>query len=329
MGLLNKTSVDLVGKQINYLYVEDWSYSEQRKCNAWKCKCTCGKEVFRSTYELTKGNAKSCGCMDFFIKSQAKMKDLTGMRFGRLLVLEEIKERSYSPQGLPQIKYKCLCDCGNIVEVYGSNLRKGNTKSCGCFNSEAISNRRLKDLTGQRFGLLTVIKRAPDYISPEGRHQTMWLCKCDCGREVAVNTNSLKKSLTKSCGCIRNSYGEHLVKKYLDEAGIKYQTEYTFSDLVTENGYCMRFDFALLKEDKTLICLIEYQGLQHYVDYAYGSESFGKYQREVTDIMKKEYCKSKNIKLYEIKYNEDVKEAVTKIINQINNANMSIPCQAS
>ena len=40
-----------------------------------------------------------------------------------------------------------------------------------------------KDLTGQRFGMLTVIKQIDDYITPNGRHHDRWLCQCDCGSE--------------------------------------------------------------------------------------------------------------------------------------------------
>jgi len=54
--------------------------------------------------------------------------DLTNHRFDQLLVLEEFGRDS---QG--NIIWKCLCDCNNITYVSGVNLRKGNTRSCGCF----------------------------------------------------------------------------------------------------------------------------------------------------------------------------------------------------
>jgi hypothetical protein len=57
------------------------------------------------------------------------------------------------------------------------------------------------DRTGQRFGLLTVVARAADYVSPSGRGhgQTRWLTRCDCGVEKVVLTNNLRRA--KSCGC--------------------------------------------------------------------------------------------------------------------------------
>lgn len=76
---------------------------------------------------------------------------------------------------------------------------------------------RVIDLTGQRFGKLVVVERAEDYISPKGQHLTQWLCKCDCGNEIIVIGNNLKKQLVKSCGCFlreNSSKQGKLAKKY-------------------------------------------------------------------------------------------------------------------
>lgn len=52
-----------------------------------------------------------------------------------------------------------------------------------------------QDLTGQRFGKLTVLERADDYISPSGHKMTRWLCKCDCGNQKIINSGSLKREI--------------------------------------------------------------------------------------------------------------------------------------
>lgn len=57
------------------------------------------------------------------------------------------------------------------------------------------------DLTGQRFGRLTVVKRAPDHFTKSGSRITMWHCACDCGEEKNVTANALRKGVTISCGC--------------------------------------------------------------------------------------------------------------------------------
>lgn len=58
---------------------------------------------------------------------------------------------------------------------------------------------RFIDLTGQRFGRLVVLARAPT----RGRHRC-WLCRCDCGRETVPQAGSLRGGLTRSCGCFRD-----------------------------------------------------------------------------------------------------------------------------
>lgn len=58
---------------------------------------------------------------------------------------------------------------------------------------------KLIDLTGQRFGRLTVLERA---WSRKG--QLFWRCKCDCGRICDVQGSSLRNGRTKSCGCLHD-----------------------------------------------------------------------------------------------------------------------------
>lgn len=60
---------------------------------------------------------------------------------------------------------------------------------------------RLMDLTGQRFGRLTVVEMADMHITPKGRNVYMWKCRCDCGNRTIVSTSSLRSGNTKSCGC--------------------------------------------------------------------------------------------------------------------------------
>ena len=74
---------------------------------------------------------------------------------------------------------------------------------------------KFKDLTGQRFGRLTVIKRAEDYVSPKGSQNVQWLCKCDCGNEITIVGKALtRKNGTKSCGCFAKENMSKIKKKY-------------------------------------------------------------------------------------------------------------------
>lgn len=57
------------------------------------------------------------------------------------------------------------------------------------------------DLTGQKFGRLTVIRQAPNHVSKGGQTSTCWYCHCECGNDCIVATQSLRNGRTKSCGC--------------------------------------------------------------------------------------------------------------------------------
>ncbi len=61
-------------------------------------------------------------------------KDLTGQRFGRLIVIEEAGR---TKQG--NVKWLCRCDCGQDTVASQGNLHRSTTKSCGCFRAESAS----------------------------------------------------------------------------------------------------------------------------------------------------------------------------------------------
>lgn len=59
------------------------------------------------------------------------------------------------------------------------------------------------DLTGQKFGRLTVIARAENHIQTNGQRKTQWLCQCECGKKIIIKASDLKSGHTRSCGCLR------------------------------------------------------------------------------------------------------------------------------
>ena len=95
------------------------------------CKCDCGNILKVETSNLTSGNTQSCGCLQKERTSQASFKDLTGQRFGKLVVLKRVINNRFN-----HTCYQCQCDCGGITIVDSTNLRNGNTSSCGCIKSK-------------------------------------------------------------------------------------------------------------------------------------------------------------------------------------------------
>ncbi len=99
----------------------------------WVCACDCGGTTITWGYHLVSGHTKSCGCLQRERTSEACRKDYTGAQFGRLVVVEKVSDIGESAL------YRCVCDCGNVVEVNGSNLVSGATRSCGCIRKEAVA----------------------------------------------------------------------------------------------------------------------------------------------------------------------------------------------
>ena len=64
--------------------------------------------------------------------------NMIGEKFNMLTVLEECEERKDRKK-----VYKCLCDCGNVVNVIGTNLRNGHSKSCGCLSTQILKDRSI------------------------------------------------------------------------------------------------------------------------------------------------------------------------------------------
>lgn len=122
----------------------------------------------------------------------SNFRDLTGQRFGRFKVLFRSENRN------GKVYWRCKCDCGEEKDVLSSNLTTGKIKSCGCYHDECLSYNRIIDLTGKKFGRLTVLKRAKN----RGK-DVFWLCQCECGNQKEVNGSKLRGGKTKSCGCLK------------------------------------------------------------------------------------------------------------------------------
>lgn len=93
----------------------------------FKCQCECGNYTEVYEYNLKKGEVKSCGCL----RRQPSINrlDLTNKKFGKLTALcinEELSSKG-------KIYWTCQCECGNIINILSSNLRRADRfPSCGC-----------------------------------------------------------------------------------------------------------------------------------------------------------------------------------------------------
>jgi hypothetical protein len=137
-----------------------------------------------------------------------------------------------------------------------------------------------------------------------------------CGK---IFENKPKYFLTGKglCPCRSTSRGESTVSKVLKSYKVDFKREYTFEDCKDVNQ--LRFDFAIFR-DSLILCLIEYDGKQHFepIEWFGGREAFE--ATRVRDEIKNNYCKENNIPLLRIPYweKDNIETLIIEFISKIN-----------
>lgn len=250
--------------------------AEQRTSSGsvkWICQCECGNLVEVAGDVLRRGLTVSCGCF----QKQKVVKDEIGHKYGKLTVLQRAANRGHRAYWI------CQCECGNIVEISGTNLRQGQ-QSCGCG--------QIKNRIGNKYGKLTVIKQKPN---------NMWECQCDCGNTVTIFGKYLDNGHVQSCGCIKSA-GETKIKSILNELNIYFETQKSFETCRFEDTKALaKFDFYLPEYN----CLIEYDGEQHFLSRQSGwSNDIQLAYTKSHDNFKNQWCYQNNIRLIRIPYTD-------------------------
>ena len=182
-----------IGFRIGKLTVGAPTKQRKNGYTVWKCNCDCGGTIFLDTRCLQRGKITDCGCIS---KTRPGQKDITGMRFGKLVAVEPTDIRDGGT-----VVWRCRCDCGKEILTSLHQLCSGYRKSCGC-----LSHPPIKNFVGKRFGRLVVLAYAG---KRGGMHR--WRCRCDCGKETVVGQTLLQTGKTKSCGCLQSEvYQENL-----------------------------------------------------------------------------------------------------------------------
>ena len=300
---------DLTGMRFGKLTVVKMLYNyngtHRTKC---LCRCDCGNECIRTAYNLKHSELSSCGCAKKEVVIKSFGKDINGMKFGRLLVIETLWN-----ENPPRVK--CLCDCGNTIIARKNDVQQLHTQSCGCYQSDQTSKANEVDYTNviSDYG----VKMISQY-EKNNTGQWIWECECgNCGNHFYDIPARVLNGHVRSCGCLKRSSNEMFITNFLKANNIDYIDQYTFDDCKSDKNYPLFFDFALFKEGE-LLCLIEYDGKQHFeaIDMFGGIEALEDVQRR--DAMKNDYCKKNNIVLYRFPYtmsNNEITEKIMKIYN--------------
>lgn len=174
------------GMKFGHWTVKKYSHTNKHRIKYFLCECDCGTQRAVRGVSLIQGTSTAC--------CKQCNNNIIGQTFGKLTVLRADK----SKPGY----YWCHCECGREKSIYGSHLRAGMTKSCGCLRGKYDSYKKIspetlkryEDAIGKKFGSLTVINSA---------NEGYFNCVCDCGKTCQVGKYHLISGNTTSCGCKR------------------------------------------------------------------------------------------------------------------------------
>lgn len=139
-----------------------------------------------------------------------KFKDLTGTRREKLVVVKQLEDRFIGSDGKSQIQWLCLCDCGNERIVTTRQFNHNKPTSCGCWKKP----REAQNLTGEKYGKLTVLKVSEERYLAGKRMQIQWECQCECGNSILITTSSWNSRAYYSCGCWKSNQRDYTGEKY-------------------------------------------------------------------------------------------------------------------
>lgn len=220
-GLKSRKFQDLTGKQFGHLKV--LRRAKSRKGNSyWECACDLdGNIVEVEMGALIRGQQVSCGQhkdgkipAEYSKEQTAKYK---GTMPGALKRKRPVTNTSgikgvaiintkYGPRYKANLTVRGKRYYGSLVK----NLTEAATElhelerqyKQPVLDEIAAEEKKpkYKDLTGQVFGSLVVIKRVDDYVSPKGKREPKWLCHCDCGNTNEYTTDQLTLGKAVTCG---------------------------------------------------------------------------------------------------------------------------------
>ena len=133
--IIKRCTKPMIGKVFGRLTVLEKVYTRKGGGAYYKCKCSCGNIVIVQGTMLRNGNTRSCGCYNKDRTREVSFNDLTGQRFGRLVVLRRAEDL-VQENGKRRVRFLCKCDCGGTIITTSSSLVTGETMSCGCLQSK-------------------------------------------------------------------------------------------------------------------------------------------------------------------------------------------------
>jgi hypothetical protein len=219
-----------------------------------------------------------------------------------------------------KIKIKHVNNCGYEFEITPKIFMYKRLKCPKC-KRPSLYKESVHDKLSQKYGNEYVL--LDEYVDSTTKmkfqHNTE---KCN---EIFYRNWNHFYSAERLCPCTRPfSKGEDSVMDFLDSISIEYKKQYTFHDCKGDFK-SLPFDFSIFNEDDNIICLIEYDGRQHYEPVNFGGCSDEVALQEhlntfKNDQIKNEYCRTNNIPLLRIPYWEfdNIPNVIEDFLLQLN-----------
>ena len=211
-----------------------------------------------------------------------------------------------------------ICKCGREFKTSYAKFRNSKHQCQKCSQRDAnefkckYTYEYVNDLLKEH-GEKLLTPKTSDYIIRKSDIEI----KCSCG-EIYMTQLAIVLDYDKFCcnDCsfakIPLSLGELKISEYLSNNKINFKEQFSFDDC--KYKYVLRFDFAIFDTNDNLICLYEYDGIQHFkpFDYYGGVDTFNLIK--IRDNIKNTYCMDNNIKLIRIPYTQinNIEEILNK-----------------
>lgn len=191
---------------LDYKKIEEYKKEKNRKVIFVKCKCDCGVIKPIRYADLKYGKIKSCGCLK--IKLNSTNNDIINNKYGKLTVMKySHREKKKGNKIGYRHYYYCNCECGNTnILAERNNLKFGDTKSCGCLNTEHLDNCYKKQIDdentlynkGKNFLVewdYSKNKIDPKEVGYKSSKKVWWICSNNHSYQQRISDK------TKGCGC--------------------------------------------------------------------------------------------------------------------------------
>ena len=244
-------------------------------------------------------------CSDIFTKSLRTLLKEKECRSCKIISKSKLVNPEIKIIKLSGSIASCLCDKDHEYEQDIRNLLDG--KGCRkCYENEVkISLEEIKNKIAEIHGDsyvysdINLVKNIKSKIS------------ISCKKRHIFNQKLSNHLQGKGCPICKESFGERMISKILEDMKIKFDKQFKFKDCKFKNE--LKFDFFLPEMD----CCIEYDGIQHFkpIDRFGGKEEFEKVK--IKDKIKDGYCRKNNIHLIRINYLDNIEEKLKSSINEL------------